>query len=231
MSYNIAPTVEDYLKLYDQGVSIHDLKPQVSKDYISFITKVGKPVKLISKKKSLRYIPYDTQYFKFYQKHKLFWMIPVEVPSGKVVGFLLKGYNQSEYRTIKFNQYSLLFGLANFRGYQKNKLIILTEGSRDCMYLQKIYPFTLGLLTARLTAVTLEIIKHMTNRVLLILDTDSAGQKQTAINKKLLQKNRVAVITMPIPYDLKDPGEYFMTSDKNKLKFESQVKRAIRPFT
>lgn len=220
--------LDSYMRLYENLLPITKMKSLNTKDFLSFKSKTtGNPVKLGDSKEHVRFIPYDVPYFKFFQTNKMFWMIPLEIPDGTIVGFIFKGFFGKEYRTKIFSDVSVLFGLSTFSDFVKNNLVIIVEGSKDCLYIQNnIYKHCLAVNTSKLTSATFEIIRYLTNKVLLIYDNDKTGNFQLDVNKQQFKNEGFAVFD--VKYSLKDPGEYFFASEVQKSSFKYEIDKIVR---
>jgi len=223
MQHDSLVSLEDYTRLYKLSMPIDKLKDLGTKDYQAFKEKQGLPVALCDSKKFIGDLPYDPKYFPFYKLYRLFWIIPIEVPSGKVCGYLFKAYKTREYRSIFFSKLSPLFGFYMFKDYRLKLPIVLVEGAKDCIYAQRyIYPFTLALNTARLSSNAIFLIKYFTNKIITAFDMDKTGLEQREVHIDRFRKEKV----MPIDfrYSLKDLGEYFQASPPqcNILKLSLQ---------
>lgn len=217
--------IQSWINLYNACISINDLKPQMSKDFVAFKTKQGNPIRLGQVSECLNLIPQQVSYYKFFQNNKLFWIIPVELPDCTIVGFILKSYSKKEYRTVSFSKYNPFFGLYDFNDFTKNKLVVLTEGSKDCLYIKQHYKYTLALNTSKVTNKLISIIKYLTRYVLLIYDNDDTGYFQQQVNVNMFKS--IGVIPFTLKYQLKDPGEYFLASSLQKQQFNNELDKII----
>lgn len=218
-------TISNWMKLYDSCTSIHSLKKLNSKDYLAFKSKTGNEVRIGQSNKLISKIPRVLSYYKFFAECNMFWMIPLELPSQEIVGFILKSFSSKEYRTVIFSKIPVFFGLYGFKDFVRNNLVILTEGSKDCMYVKTLYPYSLSLNTSKLTSSMLQIIKYLTNKVLLLYDNDATGILQTKYNTQQLSDLNIRVFK--INYQLKDPGEYFTASFIQQQLFNNEINKVI----
>lgn len=223
-------TLKDYHRLYQSAYSVFNLDESKlgNKEFTAYKSKTeGNPVSLCSYKNSFKVIPYDLMMFEFYKQHKLFWMIPLEIPTGEIIGYIIRSYFDKVYRTIMFSNYSMFYGLHMFQQFKYGQPIVLTEGSRDTMYMQKyIYLYTLALNTSKIYKDHLNILLKLTNRFIILTDMDKPGRDQAKENQKLLLMNKASSY---IPdYLLKDVGEYFYTSDKLKEIFQMTIANYLK---
>lgn len=224
-------SIENWMSLYDSCYSIHDMKPLISKDYSAFISKStsSNPIKLGQTSKMLSLIPKQKQYYHFFQKNDLFWMIPIELPDCSIIGFILKNFvGEKSYLNVSFSDFHTFFGLYDFNDFKKQSLIILTEGSKDSLFVKQYYKYTLALTTSGLTSTTLAIVKSLTNKILLLYDNDDTGYLK--VNSDSIQLKYHNMIPLTMKYQLKDPGEYFLSSEYHKLLFQNSLNSIINNF-
>ena len=183
----------DYIRLYNSGVSIFDLKKEkllTNKEYVAYISKdYANPIKLVSYKQSFSIIPYDPAMFHFYKNHDLFWMIPLETIEGLIIGFIFRSFFDKAYRTISFSEFSIPYGLGNFGNFNINDPIILIEGTRDCIFSQKIiYPYSLSINMAKISLDLIAILTKFSNKFIYIPDTDPTGFETSKHNQNLFKE-------------------------------------------
>ena len=133
-------------------------------------------------KNSLKHMQSLRSFHKFFQDNRYFWMIPIATLSKKIVGFVLRSYEgKKSYRTVYdySNKIAPMFGWESFESFNLDSPIILCEGVKDAIYLQQYYPFVLSLNTSNITSLNLEIIKNLSDKVILCYDNDDVGEKST----------------------------------------------------
>ena len=222
-------TLKDYIKLYESAVDINSLNTNIksNKEYIAYITKQkGNPVKLCSYKNSFKLIPYDTSMFEFYKNNPLFWLIPLELPDFTIKGFIVRSFTQKVYRTIVFSDVSLPYGFYLFSDFKLGDPIFITEGTRDCMFLNTIYPYALSSNMGQISNDIITILKCLTDKVILVPDMDEKGLALFKINKNSLTKEGLLVYTLK--YSLKDLGDYFYTNKNNHNLLVTQVQNILK---
>jgi hypothetical protein len=221
-------TLQDYLKLYNSAIPLSKLdsgKLGANKEFIAYSSKErGFPVALCSYTSSFDLIPYDPAMFKFYENYKLFWLIPLEIPTGEIVGFIIRAFKDKTYRTVTFSEYSIFYGLRNFEDFALDSPVILTEGTRDAMFLQKyVHPFSLSVNMGQLSVDMLEIITKLSYNFLILMDSDEAGLRNTeAVIQKFQNDYRCRALTFK--YFLKDVGDYFYADQFTRDQFIRQCK-------
>lgn len=175
---------------------INNLKTCVGMDndvnYKIFSMKRGLPVTLVRTKDRIKEIYPIRNLYSFFEKHPCFWMIPVSTPRHKIIGFIIRGFSNKEYRIIfDYRNLAPVFGWEDFKNYKLDAPILLCEGAKDAIYLKMLYPYTLSLNTSGISTSNLEILKNLTNKVILSYDNDDTGIKSSSSDKELLTQNGI----------------------------------------
>lgn len=217
--------IEEFHDLYEHAVSIDQLKPQASEEYLVFKEKKGRKVKLFSVKRHLEHLPHYESFYQFFQENEVAWLVPCALPSGQVVGYLLRGMGKKAYRVfIEKGRPQLLFGWEDFQIFKKGKPIVIVEGVKDCLYLKRFYPFVLACLTSRLAEEMLKVVGELTDKVVLAVDNDEEGQRATKWMKEKFLQNKVRVVVCsPLK---KDWAEYVRTPGMEVLA-QGQLRTAL----
>lgn len=183
----------EYIKTYNSGKELTKL---ISSDetFQALKMKQGLPVKYISTK-DIMSLPVDSQLIGadgFYRRQKGFYLIPNDF-NNKIISFVIRGLTHDYYDTFGMSKIRPLFGWYTFKDFKKDRPIIITEGSKDCIVLQKYYPYTLALLTSGITMQNMNILKSMTSKLILAYDSDTVGKKATQDDIKKLQDKGIQV--------------------------------------
>lgn len=201
--------IKKFSELYNHATPINDIECQTI-DYAIF--KKSKYIRFCNSGDLLKYIPTGSDkrldaFHGFVHENPYFWMIPLMTITQEIFGFVLKSYTQKQYRNIFCqNHICSFYGFHNFNNFKYNTPIILTEGTKDCIMLQSIYPFSLACLTSGLNGLDdLEAIRRLTNKVILAYDNDKSGIKSTERDKLHLIKSGCKVATAF--YTTKDVGD------------------------
>lgn len=206
--------MDGWLSLYHALPNVENFRGTSEETFV-FSRKPGLPVKVGSTKRHLLKIPYDEKYFMFFQENPVWFMLPVALPGGKIIGFLLRPFHHKagpKYILISATHKQLVFGLENFSDYTKDSPIILVEGSKDQIVVGSCYPFTLALLGTRISPPLLDLIATMTDKVVLALDNDEQGYKATGKLSKAIENRGIKVkIITPVEKDWGNQGEYIGT--------------------
>lgn len=203
--------VKKFEKLYDKSVPIDSIQCDTI-DYAIF--KFDSNIRFCDSKNLIKHIPTGSNkrieaFHSFVNSSPYFWMIPLKTPKGKIFGFVLKSYDKKQYRNIfNENAISTFYGWADFHNFQKNYPIILTEGVKDAIILKQIYPYSIATLTAGLHGLhDFEIMKSLTDKILLAYDNDKAGKNATENNFKKLSAMKLRV--KPLFYSADDVGNLY----------------------
>ena len=106
------------------------------------------------------------------------------------------------------SQTRLFYGLGMINpNFKYGDWLVICEGLMDVDALRSVYPNVVGCMTAGLTNMQLEILKLMTNRVILSYDNDKAGRTAYKRDSKKLKELGFEVKCL-IQYDkFKDSGD------------------------
>lgn len=120
------------------------------------------------------------------------------------------------------NTKAMLYGLGKLGDtFKYGTPILLVEGHLDRDVMATIYPYTLGIMTNRLSKVQVELLTGLTNKFILMLDNDEAGRVGTRNISYYLQGNRIDYLTHD-PY-LKDAGDLVKLELYNKNKYRELI--------
>lgn len=200
--------LKQFINLYKQCKDVSILtKVHNEEKQVFNLKSTGASIRFGSTKKLLEYIPEREGLYDFWVDNQYFWIIPMEIKSNEVYGFTLRGYKK-EYNVFKLNSHlPVIFGLYDFKDFKfGSEPIILTEGIKDALVLKTIYPYTLALNTAGLTINSLQFVKSLSSRFILIYDNDKAGIEATSRDTASLQN--IGCRVNSIKLRLKDPGSY-----------------------
>lgn len=200
--------LKQFINLYKQCKDVSTLTKVHNEEKQVFSLKTsGSSIRFGSTKKLLEYIPEREGLYDFWTDNEYFWIVPMEVKPNEVYGFTLRGYKK-EYNVFRLSGHlPVIFGLYDFENFKfGNEPIILTEGIKDALVLKTIYPYTLALNTAGLTNNSLQFVKSLSSRFILIYDNDRAGTEAASRDTNTLQNIGCRVNSVKLR--LKDPGSY-----------------------
>ena len=161
-------------------------------------------------------------------------MIPVTTIKETIVGFILRGVLNSSYSTVSKefespdSRIPLMFGFGkNFMNFEKHKTcypIIVCEGSKDCIFLRRFYPYTVAVNTSSM-GLNAQVLINITNKFVLAYDNDKAGQDGIERDKKVLRDLGAQVVSLELDHSVKDCSDYIDYPNKiPKLKEEIMYK-------
>jgi DNA primase len=209
--------IQQFINLYQNARSIHIIKPIDSEEYLAFIDKPGLEVRLVSAVKHLEYLPHAERYYPFFNRNKIFWLIPIDFPNGYIGGFILRSFTGKDYSTFTgAAKGQMLYGWHGFNGFKRGNPIILVEGVKDREYIARQYPFVLACLSSAPSASSINLIRGLTDKVILAFDNDDTGQKQTGLVSKKF-KEQGCVVRCITPQYVKDWGMYYGRSGMERL--------------
>lgn len=146
-----------------------------------------------------------------------------EILNNKVVNITFRTIKGNKEFMKLGNTKAMLYGLGKLGdNFKYGTPILLVEGhlDRDVMA-NTIYPYTLGIMTNRLSKVQVELLTGLTNKFILMLDNDKAGETGTKNISYYLQGNNIDYLIHD-PY-LKDAGDLVKLELTNKHKYKELV--------
>lgn len=217
--------IEEYIKLYNKGLTMDDIEPLKNQTYKIF---------KVSKKADVRIIDRTLTYSNpnafakikyFVQSNPYFYMIPMKTINETIVGFILRGVTKSEYSTItkEFSEYKkkvpFMFGFdSTFKKLDESEKcypIVVCEGCKDCMVLKKYYPFVVANNTSSM-GLNSVILRNMSDKFILAYDNDSAGQEGMDKDSKILRQSGAFVQRLSLDKEFKDCADYVGHPEKLK---------------
>lgn len=221
--------IEEFHTLYDNATPIQRLKPQNTEEYKAFKVKAGKEIKLVGTSSHLDFLPHHTSYYPFFQSTSFFWLIPCDLPDGTVVGYVLRSMDKKGYRVATEAGTQLLFGWHSFTNFKKGDPIVVVESAKCQLYLSQFYPFVLACLTDGLSEEGYALVSSVTDKVVIGLNNDVEGRKQTIVMKKKLTDSRVRNTVCLPPLPAKDFGEFFSLCYSSEV-VKTSLRMALAPF-
>ena len=224
--------IENYISLYESGFRLDQIRPLKNQTYKIFKSS-GIDIRVVPR--SLVYAnPLAFQKIKHFTLYnEYFYMIPVTTIQETIVGFILRGVLRSDYSTISrdFNdpdlRVPLMFGFnKSFETFEKKSTcypIVVCEGSKDCLFLKKLYPYTVSINTSSM-GLNAYVLINLSNKFILAYDNDEAGQEGIEKDKKVLRKLGAQVVHLELDktkdlngkFIFKDCSDYLGHPDKMK---------------
>jgi len=222
--------LDRFVDLYKKSTDINDIKEVNSEEYKAFITCTGLPIKLVDVKKLMYYLPVYPPFFKFYSENDYIWLIPCHIPAeeeGKyrITGFVLRSYfGNTEKKYMNFhvdNAFPNIYGLHDFRDFEKDTPIVVTEGIKYALFLKKYYKYTISSLTNSLNINMIKMFRNITDTFVIAYDFDARGKTGTTKLTKVLLREQCTVKSIISFYGgMKDWGNFFTRDLPPEREFE-----------
>jgi len=145
-------------------------------------------------------------------------LIP-NIVNGKLVDLMIKAIDSK--RMLKYKNINLPYGVGKLKNFTYGSPLILVEGIADLAGL-KLIDKDLNVVALRTNTISQDMYKFyasLTNNVILLLDSDAAGQNQISKIKFNLSREGVQTNSINQHANVKDTGdiaELFMKYDKTK---------------
>ncbi len=162
----------------------------------------------------------------FYDRFRKRLMFPIINIRGNIVGFSGRALPEDEKQggkyvntsdTPVYKKSENLFGI-NFAKSCCSERIILVEGNMDVISLHQAgFCNVVAPLGTAFTIEQANLIARYTKEIVLMLDSDAAGQKAIKRANEILQKTGLSVRVVSIPSG-KDPDEYIKTNGPDRFK-------------
>jgi DNA primase len=231
--------IDDYIKLYNEGVSLNKIKPLSNQTYKLF-KQSGEDIRIVHRSQTYANAAAFSKINHFMLSNDYFYMIPVTTVKGTIVGFIVRGVLRKDYGTVSrtFSSYEkqvpLMYGFnKKFQEYEKEVEkrgkclpIIVCEGSKDCLMLKQFYPYVLANNTSSM-GVNAQVLRNISNKFLLAYDNDESGQEGIKRDKRTLRNLGAYVESLQLHDGFKDCADYLDYPDEF-LELKDQVKRKIR---
>ena len=152
-------------------------------------------------------------------------MFPLSDTEGNVIGFSGRIYNnenESKYinskESVIFKKGMLLYNYKRATSYAKEKnSIIITEGFMDVIRLYSIgIKNVIATMGTAITSEHVNLIRKLSNNIILLFDGDKAGEKATISCIELLEKKQLNCKVIRLEDNL-DPDEYILKKGPDKF--------------
>jgi len=209
--------IRQFLEMYSHGVSIKEMKPLETEEYKAFISKRGWDVRIVSSVKHLEWLPHEESYYNYFNNNKIFWMIPIDFPDGSIGGFVLRSYMGKDYSLYNGGVAGqVLYGWHDFGEFRRGNPIILVEGVKDREFIAGYYPYVLACLSSGPSGGSIELLRGLTDKIILAFDNDDTGKEQTIRVAKRMSELGCTVMSITPKY-VKDWGAYYMRTGMGRL--------------
>lgn len=237
--------ISKYIELYNLGTPIRKMKPITNQTY-KVLSLSNSDIRIIDRDKfyqKLFLLKKIEHFIKDTKEHsnRFFYMIPLQTPSGTIVGFILRSVFSKNYASVyRASNYSskvpYMYGFyKDFEKIDSHKScvpIVICEGLKDCILMKKIYPYVLSNNTSSL-GLNANVLRNISNKFLLVYDNDETGIPSTKSDKTLLRSMGCFVDSIQIEDDIVSGTRYKDVSDllDNPTKFNDFKKTLVKKIT
>lgn len=230
--------IEIYKELYRDGYKLDQIKPLKNQTYKIFKAS-GVDIRVVHRSsvyknptgfKKIKHFTLDNEYF---------YMIPVTTIKGTIVGFILRGVLRSDYSTISRefedseHKVPLMFGFdKSFEKFQEKEVcypIVVCEGSKDCLFLKKLYPYTVAINTSSM-GLNAHVLINLSNKFILAYDNDEAGQEGIKRDKKILRSLGAQVVDLELDKTKNENGKFLFKDCSDYLGHPKKMRALQEEF-
>ena len=142
----------------------------------------------------------------FINEHGEVLLMP-SIYNGYVVGVVLRSLKKKAFLVYG---HPTLYGLGRLHpNFTYGMPIVVCEGAIDCDIISRIYPNSVAMLTSALSTLQKELLKRLTNNIILLYDNDERGRQNTRMDYYNLKKMGFNVATLSQHNLVKDPGDMY----------------------
>lgn len=193
--------------------------PQVKDKYLHYIQNYPTQMKFISASRLLQ-TPDLPDFMKDYIFHNGDIVLIPNIINNVIHSITFRNI-QGKKQFLKLGVVSpLLYNLGNLpEDFHYGTPLVLVEGNFDCDVMKLIYPYTVASLTSTLSPNQLQLISHLTNKVIIAYDNDNAGLQGFCSTSKKLRDLGVTVIKFNHYSNLNDLGDLIDIKLKDQEEF------------
>lgn len=224
--------IEDYIKLYNEGLKLTQIKPLKNQTYKIF-RKSGLDIRIVKRDKTYGNASAFQKIKHFTVDNEYFYMIPVTTVKETIVGFILRGVTRSDYSTVsrEFSENGkrvpLMFGFnkkfESFDNHDTCPPIVICEGSKDCIFLKQFYPYTVAINTSSM-GLNAQVLINLSNKFVLAYDNDKAGQDGIARDKRTLRSLGAQVTSLELDQSKDEYGNFLIKDCSDYMEYPDKVK-------
>ena len=223
--------IEDYIKLYEEGLKLSQIKPLKNQTYKIFkASRVD--IRVVKRDKTYENAQAFQKIKHFTVNNEYFYMIPVTTVKETIVGFILRGVTKSDYSTVsrEFSENSkrvpLMFGFnKNFESFDNHSTcppIVICEGSKDCLFLKQFYPYTLAINTSSM-GLNAQVLINLSNKFVLAYDNDKAGQEGIDRDKRTFRNLGAQVTALELDKSRDENGKFLIKDCSDYIKYPDKI--------
>ena len=223
--------IEDYIKLYEEGLALSQIKPLKNQTYRIFKAS-GIDIRIIHRNKTYANAMAFQKIKHFTVNNEYFYMVPVTTVKESIVGFILRGVLKSDYATVsrEFSDNSkrvpLMFGFnKKFESFDKHETcppIVICEGSKDCIFLKQFYPYTVAINTSSM-GLNAQVLINLSNKFVLAYDNDNAGQDGIERDKRILRSLGAQVVSLELDKSKDENGKFLIKDCSDYLGYPNKI--------
>ena len=223
--------IEDYIKLYEEGLKLDQIKPLKNQTYKIFKAS-GMDIRIVKRDKTYEDVEAFQKIKHFTVNNEYFYMIPVTTVKETIVGFILRGVLNSDYATVsrEFSESSkrvpLMFGFnkkfESFDNYETCPPIVICEGSKDCIFLKQFYPYTVAINTSSM-GLNAQVLINLSNKFILAYDNDKAGQDGIERDKRTLRSLGAQVTNLELDRAKNEEGKFLIKDCSDYIKYPDKI--------
>lgn len=225
--------IEDYIKLYKEGLKLSQIKPLKNQTYKIFkASRVD--IRVVKRDKTYENAQAFQKIKHFTVNNEYFYMIPVTTVKETIVGFILRGVTKSDYSTVsrEFSESSkrvpLMFGFnKNFESFDNHSTcppIVICEGSKDCLFLKQFYPYTLAINTSSM-GLNAQVLINLSNKFVLAYDNDKAGQEGIDRDKRTFRNLGAQVTALELDKSKDENGKFLIKDCSDYIKYPDKIEK------
>lgn len=215
--------------LKDQLIILYNLSRQITEKDISKVSdytwlgefKQNTHIRCITSGELINHTKYFSRnILAFIREHNDVTII-FNMYQDKPVGATLRGNKTKAFMDIG-NCGGMFYNLLNLDNFKKGDPIVLVEGPKDCEAFRLFYHnkyHCLSVMTGSVSKSQLQTLRALTDKVILCLDNDETGIKNTQTFLKRY-KGYFDIYPIHLPVGVKDFGDMITLYRKNKDKFK-----------
>lgn len=205
----------------------------LSNKYVYFMNTRETQYKILSSRQALQYSNMMPEFLiKYFQRNGDCICIPNKI--NDIIYSLTFRTLGDRKQFLKYGDVThLLYNLGNLpKDFHYGIPLVLCEGNLDCDALKEIYPYTVASLTSDLSTNQIQILTHLTDKVIVAYDNDESGQRGFYSLRKKLKDTTIIKFEHflglhdagdLIEKQMKDPDEY----NYIKRSYTRQIERNI----
>ncbi len=227
-----------HIDIFKSGIPIQKIKPLKNETY-KILVKSKSPVHIVNREgiygivgmiqskiaHFINNLPLDNS------GKAYFYAIPIQTINGNIAGMIFRNIlGKSTYYSFfpkaseREKSISLNYGFYPcFQDFDREERsncfpVVIVEGLKDAIFLKQFYPYVIANNTSSL-GFNAQILRNITDRILLCYDNDKTGKMTTESDLRLLKSLRFKVRSFDLPPFVKDAGELINYPDKiNQFK-------------